>query len=98
MTRYRLSPKARSDLEAIWDYTADRWSIDQADCYIRDIVELLDRVCEGREKGRRIDQIRRDYLQLPIGSHLLIFRQPRDTVDVVRILHRRMDVTARLRD
>lgn len=29
-----LSPAAEADLDAIWDYTADNWSIAQADSYV----------------------------------------------------------------
>ena len=34
--RYRLSPAAEADLENIWDFTAQQWSPDQAESYIRD--------------------------------------------------------------
>lgn len=96
MRRYRLSPAARGDLDSIWDYTTDRWSVDQADRYVRELVDAVNQLCSGASKGRRIDQVRQDYLQLPVGSHLIIFRQSATTVDVIRILHRRMDVAAQL--
>jgi hypothetical protein len=32
-----LSPRAQADLDDIWDYTADRWGLDQAETYTRDI-------------------------------------------------------------
>jgi toxin ParE1/3/4 len=34
--RYVLSPRAQTDLGDIWDYTADRWGLDQAETYTRD--------------------------------------------------------------
>ncbi|WP_209714988.1 type II toxin-antitoxin system RelE/ParE family toxin [Duganella sp. 1411] len=34
MAEYRLTPAAERDLESIWIYTSQRWSIDQADRYI----------------------------------------------------------------
>ncbi|WP_024588594.1 type II toxin-antitoxin system RelE/ParE family toxin [Aliihoeflea sp. 2WW] len=96
MRRYRLSPAARGDLDSIWDYTADRWSVDQADRYIRELFDAVNRLCNGAAKGRCIDQVRQDYLQLPVGSHLIVFRRSVATIDVIRILHRRMDVGAHL--
>jgi plasmid stabilization system protein ParE len=32
-----LSPQAQTDLEDIWDYTADRWGLGQAETYIRQL-------------------------------------------------------------
>ena len=37
----RLRPKARADIEAIWLYTAEHWSLKQADIYHGRIVEIL---------------------------------------------------------
>nr|WP_229264226.1 type II toxin-antitoxin system RelE/ParE family toxin [Duganella sp. 1411] len=34
VAEYRLTPAAERDLESIWIYTSQRWSIDQADRYI----------------------------------------------------------------
>lgn len=98
MRRYRLSPAARGDLDSIWDYTADRWSVDQADRYIRELVDAVNQLCNGAAKGHRIDQVRQDYLQFPVASHLIVFCQSAATIDVIRILHRRMDVSAQLDD
>jgi toxin ParE1/3/4 len=33
---YVLSPREQTDLDEIWDYSADTWGIDQADSYTRD--------------------------------------------------------------
>ncbi|TYR30294.1 type II toxin-antitoxin system RelE/ParE family toxin [Mesorhizobium microcysteis] len=96
MRRYRLSPAARADLSSIWDYTADRWSVDQADRYTRELIDAVNDLCSGTSKGRRIDQVRSNYLALPAGAHLIVFRHSPTTIDVIRILHRRMDMTAHL--
>ena len=38
---YRISKKAIEDLEKIWDYTFEKWSIEQADrCYELIISEI----------------------------------------------------------
>jgi toxin ParE1/3/4 len=96
LRRYRLSPAARGDLDSIWDYTADRWNVDQADRCVRELVDAVNQLCSGASKGRRIDQVRQDYLQFPVASHLIVFRQTAATIDVIRVLHRRMDVAAHL--
>lgn len=34
MAEYRLTPAAESDLEVIWQYTAQEWNLEQAHRYI----------------------------------------------------------------
>jgi toxin ParE1/3/4 len=87
-----LSPAAIADLDAIWDYTADQWSIAQADRYVgqirREIVALVD----GSVSGRSIDAVRKGYFKRSAGSHFIVYRTVDDVVDVMRILHNRMDI------
>ncbi|HEY1837951.1 MAG TPA: type II toxin-antitoxin system RelE/ParE family toxin [Rhizomicrobium sp.] len=37
-----LSPRARTDLDEIWEYTADKWNAEQADNYIREIWKTIE--------------------------------------------------------
>ena len=38
---YRLTPAAQADLAAIWTYTAEIWSVAQADAYVSGIRNAL---------------------------------------------------------
>jgi toxin ParE1/3/4 len=98
MTAYRLSPAAATDLDAIWDYTAESWGIDHANHYTFDIKQACGELANGSRKGRTINRVRPDYLKLRIGSHLIVYRKQADLVDIIRILHQRMDLPSRLRD
>jgi ParE toxin of type II toxin-antitoxin system, parDE len=42
--RFVLSPRAQTDLDDIWNYTADRWGLDQAETYTRDIWQRIEEV------------------------------------------------------
>jgi toxin ParE1/3/4 len=93
---YRLSPRAQADLEDIWDYTVDRWGGGQAERYVRDIylaVEYLavESLVAAPGLARSCDDIRRGYWKYPVGSHVIFFRRYPYGIDVVRILHSRMD-------
>ena len=92
---YRLSPLARSDLEAIWLYTFEQWSEAQADRYYRSITAACESLAAGRARGRRVPQ-RLGYLKLGVGSHIIFYRQDRALINVIRILHERMDVDLHL--
>ena len=97
MSRYLLSPAARADLEQIWDYTHERWGAEQAEAYLSDLVRAMQRASANPVIGRACDDIRPGYRKLPAGSHVLFYRTTDEgVVDVVRILHRRMDVDRHL--
>lgn len=96
MSRYILSPAAEADIDGIWDYTADNWSSDQADRYVRLIVDACRSISSDGREGRAISEVRMGYYKLSVGSHFIIFRLMDGTVDIVRVLHHRMDVGARL--
>jgi toxin ParE1/3/4 len=99
MTGYLLSPAAQADLAGIWDYTVRHWGEAQADRYILAIRDACAALAEGRRKGQPIDIIRPGYRKLAVGSHVLFFRiTDAGQIDVMRILHQRMDVAARLRE
>ena len=93
MSRYVLSPAARADLESIWDYTCERWDIKQAEEYVREIQLAIERIVANPMIGRACDDVRPGYRKHAVGSHTLYYRiGGGDMVDVVRILHQRMDV------
>jgi toxin ParE1/3/4 len=94
---FLLRPTARADLDEIWDYTAQRWSIEQADRYIRDIIAVCHRLADGSKHGRPISDVREGYFKIAVGQHFLIYRLTKDSdFDIVRVLHQRMDIPDRL--
>ncbi|MCM3662567.1 type II toxin-antitoxin system RelE/ParE family toxin [Georgenia satyanarayanai] len=96
MNRYRLTPAAQRDLSSIWDFTEERWDIRQAETYIAEIRAAIERVADDPRRGRACDEIRQGYRRYGIGSHLLFYVESAEGVDVVRILHQRMDPTRHL--
>ncbi|MEA3544635.1 MAG: type II toxin-antitoxin system RelE/ParE family toxin [Thermodesulfobacteriota bacterium] len=47
MNQVVLSPKAKSDLNNIWDYTLSEWGIDQAEKYVRELwVAMQEQGCD----------------------------------------------------
>ena len=91
----KLRPCAEADLEQIWLYTFKRWSLEQADKYVRDLVAAMVDLA-GDAKTGRICSVREGYCQYAVGSHIVFYRVTSDALDVTRILHRRMDVERHL--
>lgn len=86
-----LSPRAQADLDEIWDYTEDRWGLDQAETYTRQLWKDITIVANRPSLGRECTEVRRGYRMYPSGSHVLFYRHTEDGIDVVRILHERID-------
>jgi len=89
--RYVLSPRAQVDIEEIWHYTAKRWNIEQAERYIRMIQAEIEQVASDPARGRACGTIRGGYQKSPAGLHMLFHRLTDRGVDIVRILHQRVD-------
>lgn len=97
MSGYRLSPKARADLADIWDYGAERWGENQAERYTRVLTSAFADLAAGHRIGQPIDEVRPGYLRHRVGSHVVFFRRAdAATIDVIRILHARMDIDRHL--
>ena len=88
---YTLSPRAQNDLDEIWIDTVKRWGIAQAEFYIRQIGLDIAIVAAQPAMGRVCSEVRAGYYKYPSGSHVLFYRAIERGVDVVRILHKRMD-------
>lgn len=95
MSGYRLSPRAQADLKEIWSYTARRWSQEQADRYYGELVSVFEELTHGEKKGRAVD-IRKGYLKYPVRSHFIFYKVSGADIDIIRILHQRMDVERHL--
>jgi len=94
--RYRLSPAARADLDEIWNYSAENWGATRADKYVRDLAGALEKLACGKRRGRACDHIRPGYFRYPCQSHVFFYKIDGKNLDVIRILHQRMDFTRRL--
>ena len=53
-------------------------------------------VAADPRKGSACDDIRAGYRKFPVGSHVLFFREVDSGIDIVRILHSRMDFARHL--
>lgn len=91
MRRFTLSPRAQADIEEIWDYTVQHWNVDQAEVYLRKIKAAIEAVADEPRLGRPCDEVRVGYRKYPAASHVLCYRMTHDGIDIVRILHQRMD-------
>ncbi|MEO1686303.1 MAG: type II toxin-antitoxin system RelE/ParE family toxin [Pseudomonadota bacterium] len=92
----RLTPAARRDLEDIWDWTAEAFSPDQADAYLRGLAEALSLIAAQPGIGRERPEIAPPVRLHPWRSHLIVYRAEAEGVLVIRVPHARRDWRALL--
>jgi toxin ParE1/3/4 len=88
---FTLTPRAQGDLSEIWDHTASRWGIEQAETYTRQLAAHVAMVAGNPVLGRACPEVRAGYYKFPSGSHVLFYRIMDSGIEVVRVLHERMD-------
>lgn len=93
-----MAKKAVSDLEEIWLYTVEKWSAEQADRYYNLIFDEINYICRNINAGKSMEHVRQGYRASKVKSHLIFYRIVKDTIEVIRILHERMDIENRLND
>ena len=91
MSTYRLTPAARCDLSRIWDYSEERWGLQQAEVYLRDLQTCLERLADDPRRWRPRDEVRPGYRSRAVESHVVFYVVSDGGVDVIRVLHQRMD-------
>lgn len=66
----RISPLAERDLEDIWLYTLQHWSLEQADAYHMGLMQAIKGLAEGRNIPQKAS-IREGYWKYPAGRHVI---------------------------
>jgi toxin ParE1/3/4 len=92
---YRLSPLAEVDLEKIWLYTFEHWSLVQADTYHQSFVTAFNELASGKKQGRPSDVLP-GFMKYLCNSHMIYFLEYPNHLDVIRILHQRQDAERHL--
>lgn len=90
--KYRISEAARSDFDGIWEYTFHKWSKEQADRYYNLIMNEIEFIADNITSGKPMNHVKKDYFASYVKSHMILFKRNEEIVEVIRILHQRMDV------
>lgn len=91
MAEYRLTPRAEKDLEDIWRYTVEQWSVDQAEKYVDGLIDVMEALAANPKRGRSAERIRPGYRRQNTGAHVIFYKPSDGWILIVRILHQRMD-------
>jgi len=97
--KYEISEKANEDIDKIWLYTFENWSLEQADRYYNLIIDEIEFIADNFESGKSLEHLRKGYRSSKVKSHIIFYKKSESNVfEIIRILHMRMDIENRLND
>ena len=83
---YRLSPQAKSELEAIGDHIAGD-NPTHAERFIERLTGKFVALGRNPRIGRARPELRSDLRSFPYGAYLILYRVIDDGVEIVRVVH-----------
>jgi toxin ParE1/3/4 len=98
--KYLISKEASKDLEKIWLYTFENWSIEQADRYFHLIIDEIENLTKHPLSGKDYSDLRKGYFRSRVKSHFIFYRinLKKKEIEIIRILHQQMDIESRIND
>ncbi|MBJ6725269.1 type II toxin-antitoxin system RelE/ParE family toxin [Geomesophilobacter sediminis] len=97
MALFTLTERAKEDLKEIGRYTEAKWGRSQRNKYLGSRHHVFQQLAADPLKGKDCSDIRFGYRKANAGSHVIFYRTSApDTIEVVRILHARMDLESRI--
>ena len=88
---FKVSKKAKLDLEAIWLYGVDNWSLRHAESYVARLYTAFDFLGAMPSAGRPAANFRSGYFRHEIKSHTIFYQIGERHITIIRVLHEKMD-------
>lgn len=93
----RFTNLALEDLNSIIEYTKTNWSEIQAKKYYRILIDEIYSLLENFDNGRSMNQLRIGYKSFKVKSHIVFYKKDSmGNIEIIRILHQKMEVKLRL--
>lgn len=93
-----LRPLAHADLRAIWDFTAAQWSPEKAEDHLSGLGRLFELLAQHPEIARERPEFHPPVRLHPYLSHLVIFTNTDEVLEVISVVHRRANWSELLTD
>ena len=97
---YIITREAHRDLEDIWLYTYENWSIERADIYLNLILDEIEYLAKNPKSGKDYSDVRKGYFRSRIKSHFIFYRinSEKEEIEIIRVLHQSMDIESHLKE
>ncbi|MDX2143490.1 MAG: type II toxin-antitoxin system RelE/ParE family toxin [Rhodospirillaceae bacterium] len=87
-----VTAKAKADLSAISDFTDATWGPPQRRAYLGEIKTRMMALGLMPGLGRRRDELNPGWRTLPCGSHVILYIERDDRIEILRVFHGRQDI------
>lgn len=94
--RFVIAAAVRSDIKSIRRYTRKKWGAQKAAEYVLQIHKKLEMIRRRPLAGVPRPNAAKSYRAVIVGSHIIFYRLEPDMLEVVRVLHQRMDAQKHL--
>lgn len=95
---HRLSGPARIDLLEIWSYTNREWGQSQADLYVDGLITRFAWLVSRKPIWKKRSDIAPGLHSYHHERHVIMFRETSTGIDILRVLHERMEVARQTGD
>ena len=97
MPKVILRQEAIDDLNDIWEYTFGKWSENQADKYYETIKFACKGIGKNSDLGKKYAGISKSLLGVKSEKHIIFYHSvSEEEIEIIRILHERMDLKNRI--
>jgi len=83
---YHLSEEALTDLDKMWNYTEEQWSIDQANRYVTEVYSCIEFLAENPLSGKQTKTQVTNSRQFQVESHLIFYLKEGKSITILRII------------
>lgn len=91
MTQFRLSQKAKQDLQEIWDYIGSE-NPEAADSVISEIVQKFLTLAQFPQMGRDREELASSLRSFPVGNYVVFYYPTDNGIEVARVLYGARDI------
>lgn len=95
MNLFTLSKAARADLKQIATYTQKVWGSGKRRTYIKELDSAMLFLAENPISGTQCDYVASGLRKHRHESHTIFYEIQRDSIFIVRVLHKSMDVESK---
>lgn len=97
MADYLLTPRALKDLDAIADYSLERWGREKTHAYLTALTDRMQWLADYPGRGHPRDDIETGYRCFGEGQHLIFYVNSDVNISIIGVPHGSMDIVTQLR-
>lgn len=92
INKHVISKEAYVDLDEIFEYTFEKFGLNQAIKYLNEIDDAFTKIVDTPQIGRARSELSRGLYSLPVGEHLVFYEIVGDCIRIVRVLYAGKDL------